>query len=131
MEKFVHDTLHIEAPAKEIVRLAATKGINIRQINNNELSITFHEATEDHHVQILIDIISEATKQPAFDVNLVEMDCLPVSHKRTTSFLTNDVFHSYHSETSMMRYIKSLERKDLALNHSMIALGSCTMKLNA
>jgi glycine dehydrogenase len=79
----------------------------------------------------LIDILTEATKQSAVDVNLVEMDCLPVSHKRTTSFLTNEVFHSYHAETSMMRYIKSLERKDLALNHSMIALGSCTMKLNA
>jgi glycine dehydrogenase len=125
------DTLHIEGPAEEIVTLAASKGINLRKINKNELSVTFHEATEDHHIQTLIDIIAEATKQTAVDVNLVKMDCIPISHKRTTSFLTNEVFHSYHSETSMMRYIKSLERKDLALNHSMIALGSCTMKLNA
>ena len=129
--KAFFDTLHIEAPAQEILRLAAAKGINLRQINDSELSITLHEATEDHHIQTLIDILSEVTKQTAVDVNLVETDCLPVSHKRTTSFLTNEVFLSYHAETSMMRYIKSLERKDLALNHSMIALGSCTMKLNA
>ena len=125
------DTLHIEGPAEEIVRLATSKGINLRKINKNELSVTLHEATEYHHIQTLIDIVAEVTKQTAVDVNLVKTDCIPISHKRTTSFLTNEVFHSYHSETSMMRYIKSLERKDLALNHSMIALGSCTMKLNA
>ena len=125
------DTLHIEGPAEEIVRLATSKGINLRKIDKNELSVTFHEATENHHIQTLIDIVAEVTKQTAVDINLVKTDCIPVSHKRTTSFLTNEVFHSYHSETSMMRYIKSLERKDLALNHSMIALGSCTMKLNA
>ena len=125
------DTLHIEGPAEEIVRLATSKGINLRKINKNELSVTLHEATEYHHIQTLIDIVAEVTKQTAVDVNLVKTDCIPISHKRTTSFLTNKVFHSYHSETSMMRYIKSLERKDLALNHSMIALGSCTMKLNA
>ena len=125
------DTLHIEGPAEEIVRLATCKGINLRKINKNELSVTFHEATEDHHIQTLIDIVAEVTRQTAVEVNLIKTDCIPISHKRTTSFLTNEVFHSYHSETSMMRYIKSLERKDLALNHSMIALGSCTMKLNA
>ena len=129
--KAFFDTLLIEGPAQEILRLAAAKGINLRQINASELSISFHEATEDHHIQTLIDILAEATKQSAVDVSLIETDCLPVSHKRSTSFLTNEVFHSYHAETSMMRYIKSLERKDLALNHSMIALGSCTMKLNA
>ena len=127
--KAFFDTLHIEGPAQEILRLAAAKGINLRQINSSELNISFHEATEDHHIQTLIDILAESTKQSAVDVSLYETDCLPVSHKRSTSFLTNEVFHSYHAETSMMRYIKSLERKDLALNHSMIALGSCTICL--
>ena len=58
-------------------------------------------------------------------------DVIPPEIKRESSFLTNKIFNSYQSETSMMRYIKSLERKDLALNHSMISLGSCTMKLNS
>ncbi|CAI8451117.1 MAG: Glycine dehydrogenase (decarboxylating) [Cryomorphaceae bacterium] len=56
---------------------------------------------------------------------------IPTELVRSTAFMTNSVFHSYRSETDMMRYLKSLERKDLALNHSMISLGSCTMKLNA
>ena len=56
---------------------------------------------------------------------------LPKELKRKSSFMTHKIFNGYHSETSLMRYIKSLERKDLALNHSMISLGSCTMKLNA
>ena len=58
-------------------------------------------------------------------------DVIPPEVKRESHFLTNKIFNSYQSETSMMRYIKSLERKDLALNHSMISLGSCTMKLNS
>ena len=88
------DTLHIEGPAEEIVRLATYKGINLRKINKNELSATFHEATEDHHIQTLIDVVAEVTNQTAVDVNLIKTDCIPISHKRTTSFLTNEVFHS-------------------------------------
>ena len=56
---------------------------------------------------------------------------MPSNFKRTSPFMTHEVFEKYHSETEMMRYIKKLERKDLSLNHSMISLGSCTMKLNA
>ena len=61
----------------------------------------------------------------------IENHRYPEGQRRTSSYLTHKVFNSFHSETSMMRYIKSLERKDLSLNHSMISLGSCTMKLNA
>jgi len=125
------DTLWIEAPVKKVRPLAEAAGINLRYINDNELTVSFHEATEKHHIDTLIQILMEATGEPAPKSIAEESDCLPISHKRTTTFLTHEVFQRYHAETAMMRYIKSLERKDLALNHSMIALGSCTMKLNA
>ena len=62
---------------------------------------------------------------------IVSENVIPLEIKRKSVLLTNKIFNSFQSETSMMRYIKSLERKDLALNHSMISLGSCTMKLNS
>lgn len=125
------DTLHIEAPAEQVRALAEKAKINLRYLNANELSLSFHEATEAQHVDTIIEILANATGKKIPNVVAQQVDCLPISHKRTAPFLTHEVFQRYHAETSMMRYIKSLERKDLALNHSMIALGSCTMKLNA
>ena len=125
------DTLWIEAPAKKIRLLAEAESINLRYINDTELTISFNEATEDHHVETLIRILTEGGRNTEVNAPTKETDCLPNTHKRKSTFLTHDVFQRYHAEASMMRYIKSLERKDLALNHSMIALGSCTMKLNA
>ena len=129
--KAFFDTLWIEAPEENIRPLAEKAGVNLRYINENELTLSINEATEAHQIETLIQIFTQANK--ATPVKAVEIigSCFPDSHKRTTPFLTHNVFHRYHAETSMMRYIKSLERKDLALNHSMIALGSCTMKLNA
>ena len=129
--KAFFDTLWIEATEKNIRPLAEKAGVNLRYINENELTLSINEATEAHQIETLIQIFTQANK--ATPVKAVEIigSCFPDSHKRTTPFLTHNVFHRYHAETSMMRYIKSLERKDLALNHSMIALGSCTMKLNA
>lgn len=125
------DTLHIEAPTEKVCALAEEAGINLNYLNANELSLSFHEATEAQHIDTIIEILANATGKTIPNVVAQQVDCLPISHKRTAPFLTHEVFHRYHAETSMMRYIKSLERKDLALNHSMIALGSCTMKLNA
>lgn len=77
-------------------------------------------------------MFAEATGKDTIILNeIVESNAIPASIARDTAFLTNPVFSSYHSETELMRYIKKLERKDLSLNHSMISLGSCTMKLNA
>ena len=125
------DTLWIEAPKKIVQPLAEKAGINLRYINENELTLSVHEATEEHHIETLLEIFSKTANGTSTNTASTEPNCLPHSHKRTTAFLTHNVFQRYHAETSMMRYIKSLERKDLALNHSMIALGSCTMKLNA
>lgn len=125
------DTLWIEAPSGKLRPLLESKGINIRYINDNEVTISFNEATESDDVNTLVEVFAEVSHQKVPDIDITLTDCLPTNHQRTTPFLTHEVFHKYHAETSMMRYIKSLEQKDLALNHSMIALGSCTMKLNA
>ena len=129
--KAFFDTLWIEAPKKLVQPLAEKAGINLHYINDRELTLSIHEATDDHHIETLIQIFTKATNSSLPNATLKYDNCLPESLKRTTTFLTQNVFQRYHAETSMMRYIKSLERKDLALNHSMIALGSCTMKLNA
>ena len=128
--KAFFDTLWIEAPEKKIRPLAEKAGINLHYINENELTLSVNEATDSKQIKTLIEIFAEATNSNITKTTFTE-SCLPDSLKRSTTFLSHDVFHRYHAETSMMRYIKSLERKDLALNHSMIALGSCTMKLNA
>ena len=128
--KAFFDTLWIEAPEKKIRPLAEKAGINLRYINENELTLSVNEATDSKQIETLIEIFAEATNSDITKITFTD-SCIPDSYKRSTTFLSHDVFHRYHAETSMMRYIKSLERKDLALNHSMIALGSCTMKLNA
>ena len=85
--------------------------------------------------KIYIDVINSFendTDPVAFDINFEDtLTHIPSSLTRTNEFLTHPVFNTYHSESQMMRYIKSLENKDLSLNTSMISLGSCTMKLNA
>ncbi len=124
------DTLWIEAPSKKVRPLAEKAGINLRYLNDNELTLSIHEAAEEKQIEILIEIFGRVSGKESSVISDYE-GCIPNKYKRKTSFLTYGVFDRYHSETSMMRYIKSLERKDLALNHSMIALGSCTMKLNA
>ncbi len=120
----------------EIVARALAKGVNFRTDVENQISISFDETTnrvkfaailtilfgDDHDLNIeLLDA----------ELRVLGSDSIPAALKRETAILTHPVFNSYHSETEMLRYIKKLENKDLALNHSMISLGSCTMKLNA
>ena len=128
------DTLRVELGEidSELVRkIAEEKGINLRYINNHEVGISLNEASTIDRVQELLDVFAEASESDSPSAELLDLTIIPDALRRTSKFLTHPVFNSYRSETEMMRYLKKLERRDLSLNHSMIALGSCTMKLNA
>lgn len=127
------DTIKIEVKdASALKTIAESKKINFNYINDTTVSISINEATSKKDFEAIVACFAELNKAEntasfTEDVQTV----IPSSLQRNTPFLENEVFNSYHSETELMRYIKKLERKDLALNHSMISLGSCTMKLNA
>ncbi|MDB3924996.1 aminomethyl-transferring glycine dehydrogenase [Candidatus Pelagibacter sp.] len=125
------DTVTIKTLDKtdSIFRNALRQNVNIRKVNSEMLSVAFDERKNVYRANQLLKIFncSEAIKE-----NLNEnLNNLPKNLLRTSEYLTHPVFNSYHSETEMLRYLKKLEDADIALNRSMIALGSCTMKLNA
>ncbi len=126
------DTIRIKADAKQIEKLATAKHINFYYPDQETVSISLNEATTINDINTIIALFAEAA-QKEYDTitEITSLNTIPSELQRTTDFLTNKVFNTYHSETKLMRYIKRLERKDLSLNHSMIPLGSCTMKLNA
>ncbi|MEP4099501.1 aminomethyl-transferring glycine dehydrogenase [Paraglaciecola sp.] len=132
------DTLSVKVSANKdkIVAAALASNLNLRTDMEGALAISLDETTSRDDLQALYQAFVGANVEldiDAFDKDIVENDSqsIPAKLQRTTEFMTHPVFNSYHSETEMLRYIKSLEDKDLALNHSMISLGSCTMKLNA
>ena len=131
--KYFFDTLKVElnkATAAQVKMLSEAAEINFRYFDEKTIGISLNETTTDADLADIIAVLAKAE-----GAQMIEMDApsgnLPEDLVRLSDFMTHEVFHSYHSETDMMRYLKSLERKDLALNHSMISLGSCTMKLNA
>jgi len=126
------DTLQIKAKVKKVKKLAKKKKINFFYPDEETVSISLNETITVQDLNQLILLFSEIANKEAITIDdIPSVDAIPEALKRQTAFLTDEVFNSYHSETELMRYIKSLERKDLSLNHSMISLGSCTMKLNA
>ncbi len=119
------DTITIDTDqAKTLFDKAQQADINLRLLSDNQLSISVDETTTQAELLALLAILSVGELTQKDSVLSAEM-------MRQSDYLTHPVFSQYHSETEMMRYLKRLENKDIALNHSMIALGSCTMKLNA
>lgn len=126
------DTIVVKADAKKVNELALKNEINFYYIDDTTISISLNETTSISDLNKIIEIFAAANGTQATTIlELTSTDHFPEHLNRTSEFLKHEVFNSYHSESAMMRYIKMLERKDLALNHSMISLGSCTMKLNA
>tara|TARA_R110000850_G_scaffold73760_1_gene161878 strand:- start:2837 stop:5686 length:2850 start_codon:yes stop_codon:yes gene_type:complete len=126
------DTIQLKADAEKVRTIAEQNEVNFYFPDSETVVISVNETTTIEDINQIIAIFAQATSQDAFEIDaLTEGKAIPESVIRKTDFLTHEVFNTYQSETDMMRYIKKLERKDLSLNHSMIALGSCTMKLNA
>ena len=126
------DTIVVKADAQKIKVVAEQNKINFFYIDEATVSIAFNETTSIEDVTKIVSIFAAAKGTQAPEITeLTVTNHFPEELNRTSSFLQHDVFNKYHSESAMMRYIKMLERKDLSLNHSMISLGSCTMKLNA
>lgn len=126
------DTIVVKADAQKVRAIAEENEINFYYIDDNTISISLNETTSITDLNKIIAVFASANGTPVNTIeSLSETNHFPENINRTSTFLQHDVFNKYHSETALMRYIKMLERKDLALNHSMISLGSCTMKLNA
>ncbi|MDR3651373.1 MAG: aminomethyl-transferring glycine dehydrogenase [Paludibacter sp.] len=132
------DTLKISLPEEvsieKLKTIALEYEVNFRYFETGEIGISFDETTDIDDVNALIEILASAVDNVAVYAEEEDMEDLKSydeSLERTSGYLTHEVFNRYHSETEMMRYIKKLERRDISLTHSMISLGSCTMKLNA
>lgn len=131
------DTITIKAEGEvraAILARAEAAELNFRIDRDGLLGISFDEAKTRADVARLFDVIlgeGHGLDVDSLDSEAQNSQSLPAELQRTSEFLTHEVFNQYHSETEMLRYIRQLEGKDLALNHSMISLGSCTMKLNA
>lgn len=126
------DTLSVKADAQKVKAVAESHEVNFFYIDADTISISLNETTSISDLNQIVSLFAQALgKETIAITELTTQNNIPTSVERTSSFLTHDVFNNHHSESQLMRYIKKLERKDLSLNHSMISLGSCTMKLNA
>jgi glycine dehydrogenase len=129
------DTLVVRVPnrAKRIVAQAADLNINLRLIDSDHIGISLDETTTRKNLRVLWQVFASATAEFP-DINRLNdaiVECIPDGLLRRDKILQHPVFDRYHSETEMMRYMRRLARRDIALDRSMIPLGSCTMKLNA
>ena len=130
------DTLRFALPdtisAQQIRTIALSKEVNLRYFKNGDVGMSIDETTDITAVNVLLSIFAIAAGRDWEKTSDVPMaSSISAEMKRQSAYLTHEVFNKYHTETEMMRYIKRLDRKDISLAHSMISLGSCTMKLNA
>jgi len=135
MNDVYFDTLCVQlsgATADEVIAAAAEKEINLRRAGNDRVIVALDETVTDDDVQALLSVFAAGEPAPETDGLGAELDDrYDERFARTSPFLTHPVFNTHHSETEMLRYLRMLESRDLSLTHSMIPLGSCTMKLNA
>jgi glycine dehydrogenase len=132
LNEYYFDTLKIKINAAAVRTEAEKHEINFHYIDQWTVGIAINETTDEVALLKILNVFETVVHQKNINGKVkIENHRYPIDQKRRSPYLTHKVFNSFHSETAMMRYIKSLERKDLSLNHSMISLGSCTMKLNA
>src|SRR5438045_2956336 len=129
------DTIRVElgqASSSNLIERAERAGCNLRAAGNEAISIALDETTTDFDIQTLMSIFRGTSVRDFADADTDSSSFrIPQFAIRNSDFLTHPVFNTYHSETEMLRYLRRLESRDLSLCHSMIPLGSCTMKLNA
>jgi len=129
------DTIRLElgqGSSRDLIERAARAGCNLRAVSDDAISIALDETTTGSDIETLLSIFRGTAVRDYADENLDSSSYrIPQSAIRNSPFLTHPVFNTYQSETEMLRYLRRLESRDLSLCHSMIPLGSCTMKLNA
>ena len=130
------DTIRLEGDADRVAKVRAAavrRGINFHYAAPGVVQVSLNETVTEEDLSDIVEVFSEASDRPAprLETPGNREGALPASLRRTSAYLTHPVFSAHHSETQMMRYLRSLERKDIGLDTAMIPLGSCTMKLNA
>lgn len=134
VEEPIFDTVKFRIHEDEknaLMRTMRDQKINLNYFSEGIVSISVNEASTEEKLQRLFDALANFKDKQGFKLLFKEEIQIPKELLRTDEILKDEVFNKYHTETELMRYIKRLERKDLSLTHSMISLGSCTMKLNA
>ncbi|NDW10313.1 aminomethyl-transferring glycine dehydrogenase [Dysgonomonas sp. 520] len=129
------DTIKIALPegiSQDALRkIAESKQVNLRYFSTGEVGVSVDETTNQERMNQLLSVFALAVMKSFEEVELTETSIIDEKYLRKDEYLSHYTFKNYHTETELMRYIKRLERKDISLAHSMISLGSCTMKLNA